>query len=84
LLAFGPDAISALPDLKWPTGGAELRRYAVHTGQGGDLADTTGLIAETYGITGDALILIRPDGYLATVITADWIAAFDAATKAFA
>jgi 2-polyprenyl-6-methoxyphenol hydroxylase-like FAD-dependent oxidoreductase len=85
LLAFGSDAISALPDLKWPAGGAELRRYAVHTGQAGnDLADTTGLVAETYGITGDTLVLIRPDGYLATVITADWTAAFAAATEAFA
>jgi 2-polyprenyl-6-methoxyphenol hydroxylase-like FAD-dependent oxidoreductase len=87
LLAFGPNAIDALPTLAWPTSGAELRRYAVHTGHSGDdrgLADPTGLVSSTYGITGDTLILIRPDGYLGSVITSDWAATFAAITKAFA
>ncbi|MCW2879663.1 MAG: FAD-binding monooxygenase, partial [Sphaerisporangium sp.] len=48
------------------------------------LADTTGLVSSIYGITGDTLILIRPDGYLGSIITADWTAAFAAATTAFA
>jgi 2-polyprenyl-6-methoxyphenol hydroxylase-like FAD-dependent oxidoreductase len=88
LLAFGPNAVEALPKLAWPTGGAELRRYAVHTEHSSDdagcLADSTGLVASIYGITGDTLILIRPDGYLASIITADWTAGFAAATAAFA
>jgi 2-polyprenyl-6-methoxyphenol hydroxylase-like FAD-dependent oxidoreductase len=87
LLAFGPNAIDSLPDLSWPTGGAEIHRYAIHAGQGSGadgLADTTGLIASSYGITGDTLILIRPDGYIASIVTADLIAAFDAGTEVFA
>jgi hypothetical protein len=87
LLAFGPNAVDALPDLAWPTGGAELRRYAVHIEHGGDdrsLVDTTGLVSSIYGIAGDTLILIRPDGYLGSIITSDWTAAFAATTKAFA
>jgi hypothetical protein len=87
LLAFGPNAADALPDLAWPTGGGELHRYAVHTEHGGDdrsLADTTGLVSSIYGTVGDTLILIRPDGYLGSIITADWTAAFAATTKAFA
>jgi hypothetical protein len=86
LLAFGPDAAAAMPGLPWPTHGADLRRYkVVQTGPGNDhLGDASGLVSSTYGITGDALILVRPDGYLASIITADWAAAFAAATARFA
>jgi 2-polyprenyl-6-methoxyphenol hydroxylase-like FAD-dependent oxidoreductase len=92
LLAFGPNAVDALPKLEWPTGGAELRRYTVHIGPDGDgnrlddshLTDTTGQVSSIYGITGDTLILIRPDGYLGSIITSDWTAAFAAAASAFA
>jgi len=84
-LAFGPAATESLPNLAWPTGGAELRAYPVHTGHNGHgLADTTGLMAASYGITGDTLILIRPDGYIGSIITADWTTAFAAAAKTFA
>ncbi|USQ86329.1 FAD-dependent monooxygenase [Streptomyces phaeoluteigriseus] len=92
VLAFGPDATAALPDLPWPTGGAELRRYAVRGGRGIDsahLTDHTGRLADIYGINGtegtegDALILIRPDGYIGGILTADWTASFAAATRAF-
>ena len=85
-LAFGPNAIEALPKLAWPTEGAELRRYAVRKGQSSDgagLADPDGQLSGIYGITGDTLILIRPDGYVGSVITADWTAAFTAAATAF-
>jgi 2-polyprenyl-6-methoxyphenol hydroxylase-like FAD-dependent oxidoreductase len=84
LLAFGPDAVAALPGLTWPTGGAELRRHAVHKGHDSDgLADPDGQVSSSYGVTGDTLILIRPDGYVASIITADWTAAFTAASAAF-
>jgi hypothetical protein len=85
-LAFGPNAIEALPKLAWPTEGAGLHRYAVHKGHSSDgagLADPDGQLSGIYGITGDTLILIRPDGYVASVITADWTAAFTAAATAF-
>ncbi|MBT2489660.1 FAD-dependent monooxygenase [Streptomyces sp. ISL-96] len=86
LLAFGPDATEALHKLTWPTDGTELRRYAVRTGRpidDGVLADTTGQLNSVYGITGDTLILIRPDGYIASIVTSDWTTAFTAAAKAF-
>ncbi|MER6220723.1 FAD-dependent monooxygenase [Streptomyces sp. 900105755] len=86
LLAFGPKATAALPHLTWPTEGAELRRYAVRTGRGidsGYLTDATGQLTDIYGVDGDALILIRPDGYIGSVITTDWVASFADSAKAF-
>jgi 2-polyprenyl-6-methoxyphenol hydroxylase-like FAD-dependent oxidoreductase len=70
LLAFGSGAAEVSPHLTWPTGGAALQRLAIS-----DAAPA----AETYGITGDALVLIRPDGYIASIITGDWEPAFAAA-----
>ncbi|WP_033329177.1 hypothetical protein [Streptomyces yerevanensis] len=99
LLAFGPDAAESLPKLTWPADGAELRRYAVRTGRDidddGVLADTTGRLNSLYGITGDALVLVQPDGYIASIITSrtsgtsgtsdtsGWTTAFTAAARAF-
>ncbi|NEA31105.1 FAD-dependent monooxygenase [Streptomyces sp. SID13031] len=87
LLAFGPTAIGTLPELAWPDGGAELRCYAVRSEGDGDqssLADTTGQVARIYGITGDVLILIRPDGYIGNIIGSDWSAGFAATAKGLA
>ncbi|WP_190125639.1 FAD-dependent monooxygenase [Streptomyces inusitatus] len=85
LLAFDTDAATALPDLTWPAGGAELHRYRVHhrDGPGNALIDTTGKMTDLYGTT-SGLVLIRPDGYIADIITADHIAAFDTTAKALA
>ncbi|MFJ8021459.1 FAD-dependent monooxygenase [Streptomyces sp. NPDC096311] len=86
LLAFGPAATAALSDLPWPAAGAELRRYAVRGGRGIDndyITDDTGQLTRIYGVEGDALILIRPDGYIGSIITADWEASFVAAANAF-
>ncbi|WP_369263854.1 FAD-dependent monooxygenase [Streptomyces sp. R35] len=85
LLAFGSDAAKALPELTWPADGVELRRYTVRTGRGideGFLTDTTGRLTDIYGITGDTLILVRPDGYIGSIITGDWAQAFTTAAKA--
>jgi len=89
VLAFGPDATAAVPGLPWPTRGADLHRYeVVHAPSVDDhdqhLVDASGLVSSTYGITGDTLILVRPDGYLASIITADWATAFAEATTQFA
>jgi 2-polyprenyl-6-methoxyphenol hydroxylase-like FAD-dependent oxidoreductase len=70
-LAFGSEAAEISPQLVWPTGGAALHRLSI---------SNSGPAAETYGIRGDALVLIRPDGYLASIITADWETAFAEAT----
>lgn len=84
LLAFGPNATKALPGLTWPTEGAELRRYAVRGGRGIDsdhITDDTGRLADIYGVDGDALILIRPDGYIGSIITTDWVPSFATAAE---
>ncbi|MFD3652214.1 FAD-dependent monooxygenase [Streptomyces sp. NPDC058620] len=87
LLAFGADAIESLPELTWPASGAELRRYAVrsgrHTEHADVLTDTTGQMNSIYGITGETLVLVRPDGYVASIVTSDWTTAFTAAANAF-
>jgi 2-polyprenyl-6-methoxyphenol hydroxylase-like FAD-dependent oxidoreductase len=71
LLAFGSEAAGRSARLVWPTGGAALHRVSV---------SITGPAADTYGITGATLVLIRPDGYLASIITSDWDTAFAEAT----
>jgi 2-polyprenyl-6-methoxyphenol hydroxylase-like FAD-dependent oxidoreductase len=84
LLAFGPTAANLLPELNWLSDGAKLLCYAVGTGSRVEqhvLNDTTGNLSKTYGITGDTLMLIRPDGYIGSIITNDWHDAFDNVTK---
>ncbi|QJD82950.1 FAD-dependent monooxygenase [Cohnella herbarum] len=87
LLAFGVSAAKVLPELTWPTSGAELRRYPVIIGNGVDdnsLNDTTGKLTSIYGITCDTLVMIRPDGYIGSIITSDWIEAFDSVARTIA
>ncbi|MFF1818207.1 FAD-dependent monooxygenase [Kribbella sp. NPDC058245] len=67
LLAFGPEAAEILPQLTWPAGGAALHRIEI---------GSSSAAADTYGITGDALVLIRPDGYIGAIVTADWESSF--------
>ncbi|MFD1136289.1 FAD-dependent monooxygenase [Paenibacillus urinalis] len=84
LLAFGANATKALHELTWPATGAKLHRYSVETHGRIDhncIIDSTGNLNSIYGITRDTLVLIRPDGYIGSIITKDWHAAFDAAAK---
>jgi 2-polyprenyl-6-methoxyphenol hydroxylase-like FAD-dependent oxidoreductase len=84
VLAFGHDATEALPGLPWPAEGAQLHRYAVRDGRrvdSGYLSDATGQLASIYGVDGSTLVLIRPDGYIAAIITSDWVKSFAAATE---
>ncbi|KQN96058.1 FAD-dependent monooxygenase [Paenibacillus sp. Leaf72] len=84
MLAFGVNAAKALPELSWPNGGADLHRYTVNSSREVDhngLNDTDGKLTSIYGVTGDALVLIRPDGYIGSIITTDWFAAFDNLTR---
>ena len=67
VVAYGPHAADALTELEWPTAGAELVRVIVGTDgrkSDGVVTDPTGQFAELYGLTRDALLLIRPDGYI--------------------
>ncbi|WP_051342282.1 FAD-dependent monooxygenase [Pseudonocardia spinosispora] len=52
------------PRLDWPSAGARLERLAVESGAEDSLTDPTGEFARTYGLTGDTVVLVRPDGYI--------------------
>ncbi|MWV51570.1 FAD-binding monooxygenase (plasmid) [Rathayibacter sp. VKM Ac-2803] len=75
LLAFGAAAEFAADSLPWPATGASLRVVHVRPKADGELRsleDTTGDIHRRYGVTGDALILVRPDGYVAAIETTEF------------
>lgn len=84
LLAFGANAANILPELIWPTSGAELHRYIVSTRNESEqnvINDTTQKLTEIYGINSDMLILIRPDGYIGSIIKGEWQAEFENAVS---
>ena len=77
-VAYGPRAADALATLAWPTRGAALTRITVNAAGIGDgdhhLLDSTGAFAKSYGLHSDALILVRPDGYVASIATTEMLA----------
>ncbi|MBD8841275.1 FAD-dependent monooxygenase [Paenibacillus sp. FSL K6-4396] len=84
LLAFGANASNILPELIWPTSGAKLHRYIVSLGNEAEqnvINDTTQKLTEIYGISDDTLVLIRPDGYIGSIIKGDWQAEFENAVS---
>jgi hypothetical protein len=85
-LAYGPRAARDLDLLSWPTSGAALKRVAIDSGDsaGRSLHDTKGRFAKNYGIDGEAVLLIRPDGYLASIATSDMVATTGSAIAALA
>lgn len=70
-VAYGADAAADLKALPWPAAGAPLRRVAIDAGPAADadvvLADIVGCFARTYGVHEPSLLLIRPDGYIASI-----------------
>lgn len=70
-IAYGADASAALAALPWPSRGAQLNRINVNAGPGWagapGHADPGGGFARTYGLEGDAIVLVRPDGHIAHV-----------------
>lgn len=87
LLTFGERATAASETFAWPTNGAPLRSFAVIDSDRADglncLIDTTGKLRKQYGISGDTAILIRPDGYIATIAVQNWAAALQEASRIF-
>ena len=81
-LAYGPQAAQALSSLHWATTGAPLKRITINAGAG-TLDDTTGGFAKNYGIDSDAVIIVRPDGYVAGIATRDMRATTESALHAF-
>jgi 2-polyprenyl-6-methoxyphenol hydroxylase-like FAD-dependent oxidoreductase len=73
-IACGPGAARALALSQWPTTGAALRRVAVDADLRLDvsLADARKSFRRIYGLRGDTLLLIRPDGYVGHIARADF------------
>jgi 2-polyprenyl-6-methoxyphenol hydroxylase-like FAD-dependent oxidoreductase len=72
LLGFGEASADALKSVAAETAGTgcAVRTCALDAGPCGDLTDTGGHARTAYGIKDDALVLIRPDNYLALVTAA--------------
>lgn len=86
LLAFGTTASQALSELTLPTAGAEIRCYIVGKEsqiEDNYMLDTTGNLTRIYGITSDTIVLIRPDGYIGSIITANWQSNFERVVNMF-
>jgi 2-polyprenyl-6-methoxyphenol hydroxylase-like FAD-dependent oxidoreductase len=83
-VGYGERAASKLESLTWPAGGASLRRVAINaetTGADQQFSDRSAGFKKTYGLSGDALLLIRPDGYLASIATHDMLASTQSAIR---
>ncbi len=85
-LAYGAHACAALAELEWPAAGAPLERLNIDAGGAidrgaGALIDATGDFARIYGLARDALILIRPDGYIGCIAIHDIAGAFSDAIR---
>ena len=65
LIAVGSRAIEGLAEVTWPSTGAALATVALPD------ADNAAF-RRIYGLEGDAQVLVRPDGYVASVATGDW------------
>ena len=75
-VAYGERAAGELQSLTWPTGGAPLRRVAINAESASvdqELFDHSAGFKTNYGLTGDTLLLVRPDGYLAGIASRDML-----------
>jgi 2-polyprenyl-6-methoxyphenol hydroxylase-like FAD-dependent oxidoreductase len=80
-VAYGSRAASALARMHWTSAGAGLTRVFIDsksTGKGGAsapfaeaLTDRAHTFRRAYGVSGDALFLVRPDGYIGHIATGD-------------
>ncbi|WP_063008533.1 FAD-dependent oxidoreductase [Nocardia kruczakiae] len=74
-IAYGRAAVEELAAMSWPTAGAGLKKIAIDSGEDANtdvvLADIAASFARAYGVTDPTLLLIRPDGYVASIATTD-------------
>ncbi|NNN31906.1 FAD-dependent oxidoreductase [Streptomyces sp. S3(2020)] len=70
-IAYGAGAAHDLKNLNWPTSGAQLKTIAI--GPDGALSDPSNTLRRAYGLAGDTLLLIRPDGYIGHIATRDFL-----------
>ncbi|MCI3276860.1 FAD-dependent oxidoreductase [Streptomyces cylindrosporus] len=83
-LAYGPGAARDLEQLAWPTKGAQLKRLVVGPTATDSFAfsDFKNTLRRAYGLTGDTLLLIRPDGYIGHIATSDFLTTTQTAARA--
>ncbi|MEV7387895.1 MULTISPECIES: FAD-dependent oxidoreductase [unclassified Streptomyces] len=83
-IAYGPGAARDLEHLAWPTTGAQLKRLTVGSAAGDGLTftDPKNTLQSAYGLTGDTLLLIRPDGYIGHIATRDFLTTTQTAVRA--
>ncbi|MFI0539481.1 FAD-dependent oxidoreductase [Streptomyces sp. WSLK1-3] len=83
-LAFGAAAARDLQALAWPTDGAQLKRLTVGAtaADGLALTDPENTLKGAHGLDGDALLLIRPDGYIGHIATRDFLTTTQSAARA--
>ncbi|GAA3846129.1 hypothetical protein GCM10022403_092380 [Streptomyces coacervatus] len=83
-IAYGPGAARDLENLDWPTAGAQLKRLAVGSaaGDGRTFSDPENTLQSAYSLTGDTLLLIRPDGYIGHIATRDFLTTTQTAARA--
>ncbi|MFD5327744.1 FAD-dependent oxidoreductase [Streptomyces sp. NPDC127092] len=83
-VAYGPGAARDLELLDWPTTGAQLKRLTVGpaAGDGRAFSDLENTLRSAYGLTGDTLLLIRPDGYIGHIAIRDFLTTTQAAVRA--
>ncbi|MFJ9119210.1 FAD-dependent oxidoreductase [Streptomyces sp. NPDC102394] len=81
-VAYGRDAARALEKLTWPTAGAQLKRLTVGPAAAGfTFSDPENTLRRAYGLTGDTLLLIRPDGHLGHIATSDFLTSTQTAAR---
>ncbi|MYS94241.1 MULTISPECIES: FAD-dependent oxidoreductase [Streptomyces] len=83
-LAYGTGAARTLEQLAWPTAGAQLKRLTVGSAatHGLTFSDPENTLRRAYGLTGDTLLLIRPDGYIGHIATGDFLSTTQTAVRA--
>jgi hypothetical protein len=86
-IAYGAHAVRELHLLPLPASGAPLRRIAIDTESAvADrvFRDSAESFKRNYGLGPDTLMLIRPDGYIASIATRDMLARTSSALNRFA
>ncbi|WLW57662.1 FAD-dependent oxidoreductase [Streptomyces sp. YU58] len=83
-IAYGVGAARDLDVLAWPTTGARLERLTVGARAADGLAfsDPENTLKSAYGLDGDTLLLIRPDGYIGHIATQDFLTTTQSAARA--
>ena len=75
-IAYRPRSADELSRFDWPAAGASLKRVVIDgTGSAADYvrSDPAGTFRKAYSVSADALLLARPDGYLAHIATRDML-----------